>query len=205
TRCLVGVGEAAYGPVAPTVIADLYPVEHRGSKMALFYAAIPVGSALGYVVGGQVTAWAGGDWRWAFYVLVPPGLLLGLWCFFMPEPRRGESEADPAPPTGLAEAGKLVAPQPPPQRTERTARWHDYVVVLKTPSYLLTTIGMTAMTFAMGGMAFWMPRYVSRVRGAGPLADVNVLFGIIVVVSGLGATILGGIVGDWLMPRYSGS
>ena len=81
TRCLVGVGEAAYGPVAPTVISDLFPVQKRGSVMAIFYVAIPVGSALGYVLGGQVTAWAGGDWRWAFFVVVPPGILLGIWCF----------------------------------------------------------------------------------------------------------------------------
>ena len=193
TRCLVGVGEAAYGPVAPTVIADLYPVEKRGSKMALFYVAIPVGSALGYVLGGQVTAWAGGDWRWAFYVVVPPGLLLGLWCFFMKDPQRGS--ADP---------GTVL----------RQATWADYIVALKTPSYLLTTLGMTAMTFAMGGMAFWMPRYgVHRQAVAGMTPDqlallrndVNFTFGIIVVVSGLGATILGGIVGDKLKARISGA
>src|SRR5947207_9037744 len=85
TRCLVGVGEAAYGPVAPTVISDLYPVQKRGRVMAIFYVAIPVGSALGYVLGGVVTAWTG-DWRWAFFVVVPPGLMLGLWCFLMKDP-----------------------------------------------------------------------------------------------------------------------
>ena len=64
TRCLVGVGEAAYGPVAPTILADLYPVEKRGKILSMFYAAIPVpASALGYVLGGKVTAWASGDWR----------------------------------------------------------------------------------------------------------------------------------------------
>src|SRR5437588_2141803 len=110
TRCLVGVGEAAYGPVAPSVIADLYPVSQRGSMLAWFYAAIPVGSALGYVLGGQVTGLTG-DWRWAFYILVPPGVLLGMACFFMPEPRRGQSETPSAAgeATGLADAGKMVA------------------------------------------------------------------------------------------------
>lgn len=193
TRCLVGIGEAAYGPVAPTVIADLFPVAKRGSVMALFYAAIPVGSALGYVLGGVVTYLAGGDWRWAFFVVVPPGLLLGLWCFLMREPPRGS-----------ADVGAVV----------RTARWADYLMVLKTPSYLLTTLGMTAMTFALGGMAFWMPRYgVQRqlVPDMPPAEidalriQVNLVFGLIVVVSGLAGTVVGGIVADRLKARIPGA
>src|SRR5512138_836293 len=55
TRCLVGIGEAAYGPVAPAVISDFYPVAKRGRVLAWFYLAIPVGSALGYVLGGAVS------------------------------------------------------------------------------------------------------------------------------------------------------
>ena len=54
TRCFVGIGEAAYGPVAPALISDFYPVKVRGRVLAWFYMAIPVGSALGYVVGGAV-------------------------------------------------------------------------------------------------------------------------------------------------------
>lgn len=188
TRCLVGVGEAAYGPVAPTVIADLYPVSRRGSILAWFYAAIPVGSALGYIMGGQVTHLMQDEamqgWRWAFYVVVPPGMLLGVWCFFMPEPKRGQ-----------ADAGAVT----------KKATWQDYRAILKTPSYVLDTLGMTAMTFAMGGLAFWMPRYVFEERAWGSKASVNLIFGLIVVVAGLGATLLGGWVGDKLKPRYPGS
>lgn len=193
TRCLVGVGEAAYGPVAPTVISDLYPVQKRGSVMAIFYVAIPVGSALGYVLGGQVTTLAGGDWRWAFFVVVPPGLLLGIWCFFMKDPPRGSAD---------------------PGAVKRSATWADYTLILKTPSYLLVTLGMTAMTFAMGGMAFFMPRYgVQRQSFEGITPDekvalfneVNLIFGVIVVISGLGATIAGGIAGDKLKARFSGA
>ncbi|MBI2804130.1 MAG: MFS transporter [Planctomycetes bacterium] len=186
TRCLVGVGEAAYGPAAPTMIADLFPVENRGRMMAMFYMAIPVGSALGYVLGGQVTAWAGGvgeAWRWAFYVVVPPGILLGIWCFLMRDPPRAKVSG---------------------QGGARNASWRDYLHILKTPSYTINTAGMTAMTFALGGMAFWMPRYAER-RGAGELDEVNVLFGIIVVVSGLTGTIVGGILGDLLKPRIKGA
>src|SRR5229473_6343685 len=88
TRCLVGVGEGAYGPIAPDMISDLYPVKVRGRVLAWFYMAIPVGSALGYVLGSAIGSSSLG-WRWAFYLVVPPGLLLGLACFFMKEPVRG--------------------------------------------------------------------------------------------------------------------
>jgi hypothetical protein len=125
----------------------------------------------------------------------------------MPEPKRGQADAVmPEPKRGQADA--VAAVENDMARREKgpgTARWHDYWIVLKTPSYLLNTLGMTAMTFAMGGMAFWMPRYVSKVRQAGSLEDVNLYFGIIVVVAGLGATILGGWAGDALKRRFSGS
>src|SRR6266508_2872636 len=82
TRICVGIGEGGYGPAAPTILADLFPIETRGRIMAVFYTAIPVGSALGYVIGGLIGAHLG--WRWAFYLVAPPGLLLGLLCFWVP-------------------------------------------------------------------------------------------------------------------------
>jgi MFS family permease len=184
TRCFVGIGEAAYGPAAPTVISDLYPVKVRGSVLAWFYMAIPVGSALGYVLGGVVAAKMG--WRWAFYLVVPPGILLGLWCFLMRDPPRGQAD--------LQAAG---APRP---------GWKDYAILLRTPSYVLNTLGMTAMTFALGGIAYWMPRYIRTDRGQpDEEGQVGLIFGGIVVLSGLAATLLGGIAGDKLRDRFPGS
>src|SRR5213595_4229455 len=85
TRSCVGMGEGGYGPAAPTILADLFPIETRGRIMAIFCAAIPVGSALGYIIGGLIGAHLG--WRWAFYLVAPPGLLLGLLCFWQRDPR----------------------------------------------------------------------------------------------------------------------
>src|ERR1017187_3973638 len=62
TRCFVGVGEAAYGPVAAVLIADLYPVKMRGQVLAWFCIAIPVGSALGFVIGDLVARSGIGAW-----------------------------------------------------------------------------------------------------------------------------------------------
>src|SRR5213592_2540414 len=85
TRICVGIGEGGYGPAAPTILSDLFPIETRGRIMAIFCAAIPVGSALGYVIGGLIGTHLG--WRWAFYLVAPPGLLLGLLCFWQRDPR----------------------------------------------------------------------------------------------------------------------
>ena len=85
TRIFVGVGEAAYGPSAPTIISDLYPVEKRGRMLSFFYVAIPVGSAIGYAFGGGVAQRFG--WRWPFYLVTFPGLILALICLFMRDPR----------------------------------------------------------------------------------------------------------------------
>jgi MFS family permease len=208
TRCFVGIGEAAYGPVAPTMISDLYPVKIRGSVLAWFYMAIPVGSALGYVYGGQVADSALG-WPWAFYLVVPPGLLLGLWCFFMREPPRGQADlprvlsAGESDPTQPKTSGQRNFPERTPARS---ARIKDYATLLKTPSYLLDTLGMAAMTFSVGGIAFWMPDYIfEKTKGDMSLGLVNTIFGAITVVAGLAATLLGGIAGDRLRSRYSGS
>ena len=141
TRCFVGIGEAGYGPAAPTIIADLYPVERRGTMLAWFYMAIPVGSALGYALGGSVAAHWG--WRAPFFLVVPPGLLLAGCCFFMPAPPRPAAQA-------------AVRP-----------RLRDYAGLLAIPSYVLATLGMAAMTFAIGGFSFWMPAYLHDAVHAG--------------------------------------
>ncbi|HTU90493.1 MAG TPA: MFS transporter [Gemmataceae bacterium] len=186
TRCFVGFGEGAYGPVAPDMISDLYPKHRRGRILAWFYAAIPFGGALGYALGDGVLK-ATGSWRVAFYLVVPPGLLLGLWCFLMRDPRRGQTEEAVS-----VERGR--------------ERWSDYLVLLKTPSYVLNTLGMTAMTFAMGGLAFWAPEYFKQ-RGAAPLLGIHptTAFGGMTALTGLAATLLGGWAGDRLRPRFPGS
>jgi MFS family permease len=181
TRCFVGVGEAAYGPVAPSLLSDLYPVGQRGRILAWFYAAIPVGSALGYILGGAVASAL--SWRWAFWLVVPPGLALAVWSMLMPDIRRGVAD-------------NTVARRPTKQ---------DYLRLLKNRSYVLDTLGMTAMTFAMGGVGFWMPTYVAQQKTAGGLDRVNLIFGGIVVVAGLLATLLGGMAGDALRRRFPGS
>lgn len=186
TRCFVGIGEAGYGPAAPAIISDLYPPERRGAVLSWFYMAIPVGSALGYVFGGLVAGKLG--WRWPFFLVVPPGLLLAIWALRM---RKTEKR----PPSSIRHS--------PSSSSARGVR--EYLAILKIPSYLLDTAGMAAMTFAIGGFSFWMPAYLVDGRKLGDLATVNFYFGIITVVCGITATLLGGWLGDYFRRYTSGS
>jgi MFS transporter, Spinster family, sphingosine-1-phosphate transporter len=196
TRMLVGIGEAGYGPAAPTIIADLYPVEKRARMLSFFYLAIPVGSALGYVLGGLVNAHYG--WRAAFYAVVPPGLVLAALCLFMRDPR------------GKVIAAPLPGPQPGFRERMRSAL-ADYRALFRIRSYVLNTAGMTAMTFAIGGIAFWMPTYIVEDRsGDFPPnphlhGEVTTFFGAITVVAGLLATLAGGWAGDRVRKRFPSS
>ena len=180
TRILVGIGEGGYGPAAPTILADLFPIQTRGRIMAIFCSAIPVGSALGYVIGGLVGAHMG--WRWAFYLVTPPGLLLGLLCFLQRDPR--------------VAANHLA--QKSPRRSVR-----DYLNLFRTRSYLINCIAMTLMTFVTGGLGFWVPAYL-RYRDQSPAVGMTI-FGLILVVAGLVATLLGGVIADKLRSRIPGS
>lgn len=192
TRCLVGVGEAAYGPAAPALLSDYYPVQVRGRILSVFYLAIPVGSALGYVLGEQVAksnigAWAASwmgrateSWRWAFYLVVLPGLALGTWALFLREPLKASMRAAP-----------------------RAAGLKDYLSFFRIPSFVYCTLGMAAMTFAIGGIGFWMPYFLEHLPGKP--GSPTTIFGLLTVVSGLSATLAGGWAGDRLRERFPGS
>jgi predicted MFS family arabinose efflux permease len=140
--------------------------------------AIPVGSALGYILGGLVAQY--GHWRWGFYAVVPPGIILGVLCFFMPKP-------------------------PIQAHSKTRARMADYLSLLRNPSYIFNCLGMAALTFAIGGISYWMPTYISSFRKAGEIGTVNIIFGILTVVTGISATLLGGIVGDRLRGKVRGA
>lgn len=178
TRILVGIGEGGYGPAAPTILADLFPLEKRGRILAIFCAAIPVGSALGYVIGGAVAARLG--WRWAFYLVTPPGLLLAALCFFQRDPRAADGERPKKARAGLPE----------------------YRELFRTRAYLFNCLAQTAFTFAIGGLGFWVAAYL---RYRGQPESGKAYFGVILVVAGLVSTLLGGWVADRLRTRCRGA
>jgi len=175
---LVGVGEAVFSTIAPTFVADLFPEEKRGRILGIFYLAIPVGSAAGYLLGGHLAPLHG--WRFPFYIAAAPGFLLALAMLFVPEPERGQFDA-PLPPSRDTIAG-----------------------LFSNPAFWTANLGMAMMTFSLGGLQVWMPSFLSQERGYS-LESANFIFGIIIVVDGVFASLIGGWLGDRLLPRMKSS
>jgi predicted MFS family arabinose efflux permease len=180
-RAAVGIGEASYGSIAPAMLSDVFAPAQRGQALAFFSMAIPAGSALGYLLGGGLERWLG--WRASFLIVALPGLSLTWFMSQIPEPSR----ANP-----LVVVGSSAGTTAP--------RMRDYANLLRTPSYVLTCLAMTAMTFAVGGLAAWVPTYLTRVRGM-ELAQANLTFGLLTLISGVGGTMAGGWIGDRLVTR----
>jgi MFS family permease len=184
-RAAVGVGEAAYVTIAPSLLSDYFPVRQRGRVMAIFFCAIPVGSALGYVVGGLVDKHYG--WRAAFFVAGTPGLLLAALCLLLRDPPRGIQDR--------AGAAGEAAPSAPRSSISRET-WMTYGRLLRNKPYALTVLGYAAYTFAIGGLGVWMPSFLERARGI-PRSEATVSFGTIVVITGFIGTFVGGWMGDY--------
>ena len=186
-RSSVGVGEAAYGTIAPALLADSFPLERRGRVLSIFFAAIPIGSAAGYVLGGLVDQHFG--WRAAFWLAGAPGLVLSLLVLKVKDPVRGAHDAP------LPESERSAAP---------ASIWTAYRHLLRNRTFLLTAIGYGAYTFALGGLAFWMPAFLERVRGM-PRSEATVTFGVIALCTGFVGTFAGGWLGDWFLSRSAQS
>jgi predicted MFS family arabinose efflux permease len=173
-RAVVGVGEASFGTVSPGLLSDYFPQEKRGRMLSLFFLAIPVGSALGYILGGQLGQAFG--WQRAFLLVGVPGLFLTLPLYLLKDPRQNDLHRD----SSVHEPVSTVLRH---FRSNRT--------------YLYTTLSMAAMTFALGGLAQWAPSFLQRSFGLA-VARGNTIFGVITVVAGIIGTLAGG----WLGDRY---
>ena len=176
---LVGVGEATFVIIAPTFVADLFPEDERGRIFGIFYLAIPVGTAAGYLLGGRLGAEHG--WRFPFYVAALPGFLLALAVGFIAEPPRGQFDS-----------------------LEETPERGTILGLARNRAFWTVTLGMAASTFSLGGVQVWMPTFLSLARGYS-LKQADEIFGAIVVVDGIVASLAGGWLGDLLLPRMKSS
>ncbi len=177
-RGAVGVGEASFGTLSPAYIADILPLSRRARAMGWFYVALPVGSALAYLVGGLTGSHWG--WRPAFLLAGLPGLAMAALIWRLPEVQT-RTVRQAAPPAGATLGSGSLS-------------------LLKIPTLLWVSLGFGMSTFTLGGLAFWMPPYLEIYKGLS-LAQANLLmFGAVAVAGGLG-TLAGGYLGDRLLVR----
>ncbi|MGA2167980.1 MAG: MFS transporter [Terracidiphilus sp.] len=177
-HALVGVGEATFGIFAPAVLADFYPERDRNRILSIFYLAIPVGAALGYLAGGELgTLWG---WRAPFFLCAIPGLAIAaLYGWMGREPERGASD-----------------------HVRATAKRSTVLGLFKNPAFLAATFGLATLTFAMGGISAWMPTFLHRSAGLS-VGDASLAVGAITVVDGIAGTLVGGWVAQrWLRTNY---
>src|SRR6202521_5251301 len=172
---LVGVGEATFVTIAPTFVADLFSEDKRGRILGVFYLAIPVGTAAGYLLGGKLGSLHG--WRFPFYIAAAPGFLLAVMVLFLKEPKRGQFDS-----------------------VKETPERSTILGLARNPAFWTATLGMAAMSFALGGIQVWMPTFLSRERHYS-LEAANFMFGIIIVIDGILASLAGGWLGDIRLPR----
>ncbi len=172
-HALVGVGEATFGIFAPAVLADFYPERDRNRILSIFYLAIPVGAALGYLAGGQLgSVWG---WRAPFFVCAFPGLVIAaLYGWLGREPVRGSSD-----------------------HVEQTAKRATVGGLFRNPAFLTATFGLAALTFAMGGISTWVPTFLHRFAGLS-VGMASQTVSAITVLDGIAGTLVGG----WLAQRW---
>ena len=177
-HAIVGVGEATFSIFAPALLADFYPEEDRNRILSIFYISIPVGGALGYLIGGYLGERYG--WRNPFYVAAVPGVLIALaFWFFVREPERGAADTVKATPDRASFAG-----------------------LFRNPAYWAATLGMAMWTFAIGGISTFLPTFFQNFAGY-TLAHADLTAGEITAVDGLLATIAGGWVAQiWLKRNH---
>ncbi len=173
-RSAVGIGEAGFVTIAQSYVAELFSPKRRASVMALFTLVIPVGSAIGYILGGVLGNHFG--WRAAFLILGIPGALLGAAVMLLPDPRHQRAQMDRAPALS------------------------DYTALLKNKIFLSCSFTQAAATFTVGGLSAWMPTYFVRYFGYN-VAKAGMVFGGMTVTAGIIGTCLGGWLGDKLLER----
>ncbi|XP_052842870.1 protein spinster isoform X3 [Drosophila gunungcola] len=186
-RALVGIGEASYSTIAPTIISDLFVHDMRSKMLALFYFAIPVGSGLGYIVGSK-TAHLANNWRWALRVTPILGIVAVLLIVLIKDPERGHSEGS--------------------HNLEATTYKQDIKALVKNRSFMLSTAGFTCVAFVAGALSWWGPSFIYLGMKLQPgnenivQDDVAFNFGVITMLAGLLGVPMGSFLSQYLVKRY---
>ena len=199
-RGAVGVGEASFGTLAPAYLADTLPWSRRGRALGIFYVAIPVGTALAYLCGGFI----GGHWGWrpAFLLAGLPGLALAVLVYRLP--RIGVSSRGPSAPFGSQPPASISPPKTENPKPKTASIRAGIAALWRIPTLRRVTLGYGMITFTMGGLAFWMPRYLEVAKHLSVSQANYLLFATVTLAGGLG-TLAGGFLGDRLLKRSPGA
>ncbi|XP_051891250.1 protein spinster homolog 1-like isoform X2 [Pristis pectinata] len=187
----VGVGQASFSTIAPTIIADLFVDVQRTWALSIFNIAIPVGSGLGYILGSTMLKLTK-DWHWGLRVTPCIGVLAILLLVFL----------TPNPPRGAAENHSE-------SWNPRTSWVQDLKYLMTNWSFMLSSFAVAAVAFVSGVMALWGPTYLLRANNVDTTHSSqsqantkdSIIFGVIVCSSGIFAIVIGAVVSKTLRAK----
>uniref|UniRef100_A0A8R1IDJ0 MFS domain-containing protein n=1 Tax=Caenorhabditis japonica TaxID=281687 RepID=A0A8R1IDJ0_CAEJA len=199
-RCLVGIGEASYVNICPTMISDMFTTDKRTRVYMLFYLAVPVGSGIGYIVSSNVESLTK-SWQWGVRVTGVAGLAaLAALILLVEEPERGAAER--------LEGKSSVR--------KSTSYWKDLKTLLKCPTYVVTTFAYTTLVFVSGTLTWWMPTIieysVAWARGYSSFDELpkefknetGIIFGLLTTAGGIVGVLLGNLLAQCLLYGWLG-
>jgi MFS transporter, Spinster family, sphingosine-1-phosphate transporter len=190
-RSVLGVGEAGYAPAALSMIGDLFPREQRGRILSLWSIGNLIGTALGLIIGGQVADRFG--WRWAFYLVGIPGLIVAFLIWRAHEPERGAFDVS-------EDSGDTHEEAVTHGRLDKNL-WKSIEKFAGVPTYWVLTAAFVFSFFTIGSAQFWIPTYFVDAFHLG-LKRATTLSGVVLLVGSLVGTLLGGYVADYLQRRF---
>lgn len=180
-RMLIGVGEAGYAPGGSAMISGLYPVDRRARMMGLWNASIPLGSAIGVLLGGIIAAKLG--WKHAFGIVAVPGMIVAVLFLFVKDYKTVDlSFYD-------RNSNKI--------KMERKHMVREFIT---KPSVLFTYLGMAAVVFVTTSMLTWLPTYFEKMRNITPEAAGKMASSVMVLAL-VGAPLGGFLTDMWRKSR----
>jgi MFS family permease len=178
-RLMVGVGEATLGPAALSLLSDYFPPRMRATVQSVYSSGIAIGGGLAFFLGGWIGQTHG--WRWAFYLLGFPGLLLAAMVFFLREQPRGRTES----------AAVLASGS------------NDWRLLFRSAPLRYLYAGYALFALSSNNLGIWGPTFFVRVHHMSLLV-VGTAAGLLSIVVGIPAMILGGFQSDRISRRFAG-
>lgn len=184
-RCFVGIGEAAFVCLSPSLIDDVAPKAQKTRWLAIYFSMLPIGYSVGYLGAGLITRYL--TWEWVFFIEAAITLPMALLCFFLPNVKTLKSGHGPTP--GQGEDPQVdVADQKP------RSLWESLKSLAKNTVYVSMTLGYCAQTFVLGALTFWLPDYVMTQYDL-EIDTANFLIGAVTAICG----IFGNAIASWFM------
>jgi predicted MFS family arabinose efflux permease len=184
-RTAIGIGEAGYAPGGTAMISALFPEKKRSLIVGIWNASIPLGSALGIVLGGLIATRYG--WRHAFGIVALPGLLIALLFFLVKDYRTVDLVTSDKGLDRTAQFRKMRAPDIVREFT-------------RTPSLYLTFLAFSGNTFLTTALMSWLPSYFNRVQGL-PMDKASLKSSLIMLMAIFGSPLGGYLADRWLKKR----